>query len=61
VSFYIIQVGKLQNFIGKFVRFFVTLGLNILILFKFMVIFEAEIIKGDVYYCINHKVHIFYE
>jgi len=35
-----------QNFLGKFVRFFVTLGLKILRLFRLKVLFEADIIKG---------------
>jgi len=35
-----------QNFLGKFVRFFVTLGLKILRLFRLTVLFEADIIKG---------------
>jgi len=38
--------GDSQNFLGKFVRFFVTLGLKILRLFRLKVLFEAEIIKG---------------
>jgi len=39
-----------QNFSGKFVRFFVTLGLKILWLFRFKVIFEADINKSYVDY-----------
>jgi len=38
--------GDSQNFLGKFVRFFVTLGLKILTLFRIKVLFEADIIKG---------------
>jgi len=38
--------GDSQNFLGKFVRFFVTLGLKILRLFILKVLFEADIIKG---------------
>jgi len=38
--------GNSQNFLGKFVRFFVTLGLKILRLFRLTVLFEADIIKG---------------
>jgi len=40
------QGGNLQNFLGKFVRFFETLGLKILRLFRLKVLFEADIIKG---------------
>jgi len=36
---------NLQNFLGKFVRFFVTLGLEILILLWLKVVFEADINK----------------
>jgi hypothetical protein len=50
-----------QNFLGKFVRFFVTLGLKILIFFRLKVLFEADFIKKCVNYCINHRVPIFYE
>jgi len=35
-----------QNFLQKFVRFFVTLGLKILRLLRLKVVFEAKIIKG---------------
>jgi len=35
-----------QNFFCKFVRFFVTLGLKILIFFRLKVLLEADIIKG---------------
>jgi len=35
-----------QNFLGKFLIFFIILGLKILRLFWFQVIFEADIIKG---------------
>jgi len=40
------QDGNSQNFLGKFVRFFLTLGLKILRLFRLKVLFEADIIKG---------------
>jgi len=40
------QSGNSQNFLGKFVRFFLTLGLKILRLFRLKVLFEADIIKG---------------
>jgi hypothetical protein len=40
------QGGYSQNFLSKFVRFFVTLGLKILRLFRLKVLFEADIIKG---------------
>jgi len=46
------QGGDSQNFLHKFVNFFVTLGLKILRLFSLKVLFEAAIIN----YCINHKV-----
>jgi len=39
------QGGDSQNFLQKFVRFFVTLGLKILRLFRLRVLFEADIIK----------------
>jgi len=35
-----------QNFLGKFVRVFVTLGLKILRFFRLKVLFEGDIIKG---------------
>jgi len=35
-----------QNFLGKFVRYLVILGLKILRLFRLKVLFEANIIKG---------------
>jgi hypothetical protein len=38
--------GHSQNFSQKFVRFFVTLGLKILIFFRLKELFEADIIKG---------------
>jgi hypothetical protein len=38
--------GDSQNFLQKFVRFFVTLGLKILRFFMHKVLFEADIIKG---------------
>jgi hypothetical protein len=37
--------GDSQNFLFKFVRFFVSLGLKILRFFRLKVLFEAEIIK----------------
>jgi len=52
----------LQNFVDKFVRFFVTLGLKILRFIRLKVLFEADINKGWYdNYCINHKVPIFYQ
>jgi len=43
-------------------KIFVTLGLKILRLFKLKVFFLKQIsLKGDVNYCINHKVSISYE
>jgi len=44
-SFVRVQGGDSQNFFGKFVRFFLTLGLQILRLFMLKVLFEADIIK----------------
>jgi len=41
------QGGDSQNFLRKFVRFFVTLGLKILRLLRLKVLFEADIIKGQ--------------
>jgi len=38
--------GDSQNFLLKFIRFFVTLGLKILKLFRLKVVFEADIIEG---------------
>jgi len=38
--------GDSQNFLQKFIRFFLTLGLKILGLFRIKVLFEADIIKG---------------
>jgi len=38
--------GDSQNLIQKSVRFFVTLGLKILKLFRLKVLFEADVIKG---------------
>jgi len=47
VNFTNILGGDTQNFLHKFVRFFfVTLGLEILRLFRFKALFEADIIKG---------------
>ncbi len=40
------QGSDSQNFLGKFVRFFVTLGIKILRLFRLKVLFEEYIIKG---------------
>jgi len=37
--------GNSQNFLQKFVRFFVTLGIKILRLIRLKVLFEADIIK----------------
>jgi len=42
----IAQGENSQNFLRKFVRFFFTLGLKILRLFRLKVLFEADIIKG---------------
>jgi len=36
--------GDSQNFLCKFVRFFVTLGLKILRLFMLKVLFEADVV-----------------
>jgi hypothetical protein len=38
--------GDSQNFLRKFVRFFVTLGHEILRLFWLKALFEVDIIKG---------------
>jgi len=55
------QGGNSQNFLGKFVRFFVTVGLKILRFFKLKVYFETDIkLKGDVNCCINYKLPIYY-
>ncbi len=40
------QGGNSQNFLRKFVRFFVNLGLRILRLLSLKVVFDADIIKG---------------
>jgi len=40
------QGGNSQNFLCKFLILFVTSGLKILRLFRFKVVFEADIIKG---------------
>jgi len=53
--------GNSQNFLHKFVRFFVTLGPKILRLLGLKVIFEADIIKGWCEYCNNHKLPISHE
>ncbi len=57
--------GDLQNFLGKFVRFLVTLGLKILRLLRLKVVFEEDIIKcklnGDVNYCKYNTLPILYE
>ncbi len=42
----IVTRSNSQNFLGKFVRFFVTLGLKILRFFMLKVLFEADIING---------------
>jgi hypothetical protein len=41
-----VQGGDSKNFLWKFVRFFITLGLKILRLSRLKVVFEADIIKG---------------
>jgi len=47
VASHTVQGGNSQqNFVSKFIRFFVTLGLKILRLFSFKVLFEADIING---------------
>jgi len=38
--------GDSQNFLRKFARFFITLGLEILRLFRLKVLFEVDIMKG---------------
>ncbi len=38
--------GNSQNFLSKFVRFFLTLDFKNLKLFRLKVLFEADIIKG---------------
>jgi len=42
---YLVKGENSQNFLSKFVRFFVTLGLKILILLRLKVVFKANIIK----------------
>jgi len=37
--------SEIQNFLNKFVIFFVVLGFKILILLRLKVVFEADIIK----------------
>jgi len=39
-------LGDSQNFLPKFVRFFVALGLKILRLLRLKELFKADIIKG---------------
>jgi len=43
--FVLSQGGNLQNFLSKFVRFFVALALKILRLLRLNAVFEADIIK----------------
>ncbi len=50
-----------QNLIRKFVRFFVSLGLKCWDYLSFKYFLKQIWLKGDVNYCINHKVPIFYE
>ncbi len=38
--------GDSQNFLGKFLKIFVTLWFNFLRLFRLKVLLEADIIKG---------------
>jgi len=40
------SVGIKKNFLGQFLRFFVTSDLEILRLFRLKVVYEADIIKG---------------
>jgi len=40
------QGGDSQNFLRKFARLFVTLGLKILKVLSLKVVFDADIIKG---------------
>jgi hypothetical protein len=49
-----------QNFLGQFVRFFVTLGLKIMRIFRLKVFLKQMSLKGDVNFCINHKEPIFF-
>ncbi len=56
-----LQGGDSQNFLRKFVRFFVTLSLKILRFLGLNYILKQISLKGDVNYCINHIVPIFYE
>jgi hypothetical protein len=43
---FVFQGGNSQNFLRKFLRFFLTLCLKILKLFRLKVPFETDIIKG---------------
>ncbi len=55
--------GDSRNLLSKFVRFFITMGLNILALFRLQVKYFLKQIsfKGDVNYCMKHKVPFFCE
>jgi len=49
-----------QNFLSKFIRFFITLGLKILRLLRLKVVLKHLLLKGDINYCNNHKLPIFH-
>jgi len=48
--------GNSQNFLCKFIRFFVSLGLKILTLFRLKALLKQISLKGDVHYCTFYTV-----
>ncbi len=53
--------GNSQNFLQKFVIFFVTFGLQSWDYLGLKYVLRQISLKGDVNYCINHKVPFFYD
>jgi len=53
--------GNSQNFLGKFIRFFLLWALKSWDYLGLKYFLKQISLKGDVYYCINHKEPIFYE
>ncbi len=45
IKFNFLRGGDSQKFLGKFVRFFLTLGLKIFRFYRLKVVFRADIIK----------------
>ena len=55
-----VEIHKI-NFLMRNLKFFITLGLKILILLGLKEVFETDILNVSVNYNENHKVPNFYE